>query len=156
MSILDDMKEERREEVRRNLAEKGLLIGDQARVRIEPLTSERHIAGTVVRLFDIHDANVTVETKDARLVNIPESCLFSMPKTADEKGEGMKLLKRMWGNWNGRRWRKAADEFRSQGGPTAYCDLMSREGSRWERWGRGERVERPAQSLHRQAPGGSG
>lgn len=55
----------------------------------------------------------------------------------------MKLLKRMWGNWNGRRWRKAADELRAGGGPTAYHELMGREGSRWERWGRGERVERP-------------
>jgi len=80
MSLLDDMKEERREEVRRNLAQKGLLVGDKARVRVEPLTMQRAIAGTVVRLFEVHDANVTVETKYGILVNIPEHCLFPMPK----------------------------------------------------------------------------
>ncbi len=80
MSTLDDMKEERREEVRRALAQKGLLVGDEARVRVEPMTMQRAIAGTVVRLFEVHDANVTVETKYGVLVNIPEYCLFPMPK----------------------------------------------------------------------------
>ena len=80
MSRLDDMMEERREEVRRNLAEKGLLVGDEARVQVAPLTMERGIDGCVVKLYAIHDANVTVERYDGVLVNIPESYLFPMPK----------------------------------------------------------------------------
>lgn len=54
---------------------RGLAEGDKARVEKAPLTVERGLAHKRVKIYEIHDANVTVET-NGLLTNIPASYLY--------------------------------------------------------------------------------
>jgi hypothetical protein len=54
-----------------------------------------------------------------------------------------KLLRRIDGEWQAARWKRAAGRYRKIGGSVVLCALLHQEGVYWSEWARGEREKQP-------------